>query len=82
MDSPAETATQVEDAAAADVELGLVDHECLRCGTVAAMRFRGLCDPCRDALRDRARGKARAIAVPEYEPRMHVTPNAVALKDD
>ncbi|MFM8302939.1 MAG: hypothetical protein ACKOA9_01370 [Actinomycetota bacterium] len=62
--------------------LSLVDHECLRCATVAPMRFRGLCPQCRDALRERFAGEAREIAVAEYEPKMNVTPNAVALKDD
>jgi hypothetical protein len=46
------------------------------------MRFRGLCPACRDELRARFRGEARDVEVAEYEPTMHVTPNAVALKDD
>jgi hypothetical protein len=28
------------------------------------------------------RGEARDIELAEYEPKMNVTPNAVALKDD
>ncbi len=28
------------------------------------------------------RGEAREIVIAEYEPKMNVTPNAVALKDD
>jgi hypothetical protein len=54
---------------------------CLRCGKVASMRFRGPCPECTAELRDKYRGEARVVAGAEYEPTMHVTPNAVALKD-
>jgi hypothetical protein len=46
------------------------------------MVFRGLCTACRDAVRAGARREGRDVAVAEYEPKMNVTPNAVALKDD
>jgi len=58
------------------------EHECLRCGTLVSMRFAGICPACRDDLHERVRGEAREIDVAAYEPTMHVTPNAVALKDD
>jgi hypothetical protein len=45
-------------------------------------RFYGPCDDCRTALRDAYRAEARTIEVNEYEPKMNVTPNAVATKDD
>jgi hypothetical protein len=54
---------------------------CLRCGTVAPMRFRGPCATCAAELHEKYRGEARVVAGAEYEPAMHVTPNAVALKD-
>ncbi|HTK16849.1 MAG TPA: hypothetical protein VL769_10690 [Acidimicrobiia bacterium] len=54
---------------------------CLRCGAVAPMRFRGPCSKCAAELRDKYRREAREVAGAEYEPTMHVTPNAVALKD-
>ena len=54
---------------------------CLRCGEVAPMRFRGPCPKCAGELREKYRGEARVVAGAEYEPTMHVTPNAVALKD-
>jgi len=54
---------------------------CLRCGAVVPMRFLGPCPECTAALRDKYRGEARVVAGAEYEPAMHVTPNAVALKD-
>jgi hypothetical protein len=55
---------------------------CLRCGEVAEMRFAGPCPSCVEALRDKYRGEHRAVDGAEYEPKMNVTPNAVALKDD
>jgi len=55
---------------------------CLRCGAEAPMRFRGACPSCAAELRDKYRSEGRAIEAAEYEPAMHVTPNAVALKDD
>lgn len=58
------------------------DWDCLRCGRTVSMRFRGLCPECRDAVRAGSRRESREVAVAEYEPKMNVTPNAVALKDD
>jgi hypothetical protein len=46
------------------------------------MRFYGICSPCRDELHTIFDRDAREISVPEYEPKMNVTPNAVALKGD
>jgi hypothetical protein len=54
---------------------------CPRCDRQATARFYGPCDECRDQLRFAQRGEARAVEVAEYEPKMNVTPNAVALKD-
>jgi hypothetical protein len=33
-------------------------------------------------LRDQFRQEGRVIELAEYEPKMNVTPNAVALRDD
>ncbi len=46
------------------------------------MRFRGTCPACAGELRAKYRAEGRVVAGAEYEPTMHVTPNAVALKDD
>lgn len=54
---------------------------CPRCGEEAAARYYGPCDGCRSALRGRLGGEGRAVEVGAFEPRMHVTPNAVASKD-
>jgi hypothetical protein len=63
-------------------DLEPIPFDCLRCGETEPMRFRGLCRTCRDDLRARAARDGREIEVAEYEPKMNVTPNAVALKDD
>lgn len=55
---------------------------CPRCGTEGHSRFYGPCDACRTQLRAAYAGLAREVEVEEYVPKMNVTPNAVALKDD
>ncbi len=72
----------MSDDAAVTLDLEPIEMECLRCRTVAPMRFYGLCVPCRDELRARFSADGRTIEVAEYQPKMNVTPNAVALKDD
>lgn len=57
-------------------------YTCPRCGAASAGRFYGPCDSCRSELRAAYAGEAREVEVAEYEPKMNVTPNAVALKDD
>ena len=56
--------------------------DCPRCGRTVEQRFYGPCDDCRSALRDAFRVEGRVIELAEYEPKMNVTPNAVATKDD
>jgi hypothetical protein len=55
---------------------------CPRCQQPADERFYGPCETCRGALRAALGGAGRAVDSTAYEPAMHVTPNAVALKDD
>jgi hypothetical protein len=54
---------------------------CPRCGSAATGTYYGPCRPCRDALRAAFAGEAREVESEAYEPKMNVTPNAVALKD-
>jgi cytidine deaminase len=54
---------------------------CPRCGAASTEEFYGPCATCRTALRDAYAGDGRAIEAAEYEPKMNVTPNAVASKD-
>lgn len=64
------------------VDLSPIESECLRCHRREAMRVPGLCVGCRDELAERFAPQAREVEVAPYEPTMHITPNAVALKDD
>jgi hypothetical protein len=65
-----------------DVVPELISFTCPRCGSTAAERLYGPCSPCREALRAKYLSAGRVVEVAEYEPKMNVTPNAVALKDD
>jgi hypothetical protein len=63
-------------------DLSPIDQECMRCNAREPMRFAGLCSACRSTLHDTFAAEGRTIEVAAYEPKMNVTPNAVALKDD
>ena len=56
--------------------------DCPRCGASVDQRFYGPCESCRVALRAKFLTVGRDVEVAEYVPKMYVTPNAVALKDD
>ena len=55
---------------------------CPRCAATVESEFYGPCPSCRDQLRASLTRAAKVVDVAEYEPKMNVTPNAVALKDD
>lgn len=59
-----------------------ISFVCPRCTTEVTGRFYGPCDRCREQLRAAYAGLAREVEAAEYVPKMNVTPNAVALKDD
>jgi hypothetical protein len=46
------------------------------------LRFAGPCPACAKGLRVKFQAEGRAVDGGEYVPKMNVTPNAVALKDD
>lgn len=54
---------------------------CPRCRVDVAAAFYGPCAACRDELRASTGGLARAVEAEAYEPKLNVTPNAVATKD-
>jgi hypothetical protein len=60
----------------------LLDITCPRCAAAVRQRFYGPCQSCHDQLRAMFLSEGRVLEVAEYEPKMNVTPNAVALKDD
>jgi hypothetical protein len=55
---------------------------CPRCRRDVDERYYGPCATCRDELRAAFAREARVVEVVEYEPKVNVTPNAVATKDD
>jgi hypothetical protein len=59
-----------------------VELVCPRCGGDVEERYYGPCAACRDELQASFRRERRVVEVAEYEPKVNVTPNAVALKDD
>ena len=60
-----------------------MDFTCPRCGIDADDEYYGPCASCRDQLRAVLRNDARYTDDGAgFEPKMNVTPNAVALKDD
>ncbi len=59
-----------------------IDTTCMRCGQPARLRFAGPCPECVAQLTARFPGVARVVEAEEYTPKVNVTPNAVALKDD
>ena len=54
---------------------------CPRCREQVHQRFYGPCDSCRDELRATVGLDAHEVETEAFEPKMNVTPNAVALKD-
>ncbi len=59
----------------------LIDLTCPRCERAVSQRFYGPCDDCRSALRASLGGEQHELAAVDYEPKMNVTPNAVASKE-
>jgi hypothetical protein len=58
------------------------DLRCPRCDRAIDGDLYGPCPACIDELRVTQRQDARAVEAEVYEPKMNVTPNAVATKDD
>lgn len=56
-------------------------HACPRCRTEVTEAYYGPCATCRAELRTAYAAEAREVAAVDYEPKMNVTPNAVATKD-
>jgi hypothetical protein len=59
----------------------LATFSCPRCGSASQERFYGPCSACRQEMRVAFAGEAREVEAAAYEPKMNVTPNAVALKE-
>lgn len=59
-----------------------MEFTCPRCSSSVEAEFYGPCESCRDQLRASFTREGKVVELAEYEPKMNVTPNAVALKDD
>ena len=59
-----------------------MEFSCPRCQAQTIDHYYGPCSACRSDLVAKYAGLGRAVEVAEYEPKMNVTPNAVALNDD
>ncbi len=60
----------------------LLQITCPRCATECEVEYYGPCGSCREQLKATLRRDAQDLTAVEYEPKVNVTPNAVALKDD
>ena len=60
----------------------MLTFDCPRCHRPTEADLYGPCPSCVGELRARFAGQARDVEVADYEPKLNVTPNAVALKDD
>ena len=60
----------------------MLSVDCPRCHRSVEQQFYGPCERCLGELRAAYQGEATAVDAVAYEPKMNVTPNAVALKDD
>lgn len=58
-----------------------LDFTCPRCNQAVTGRFYGPCGSCSAELRQTYLPTARDVEAPEYEPKMNVTPNAIATKE-
>lgn len=59
-----------------------VEFTCPRCGQSMSHDYYGPCTGCRDEMRIALTRARVEVKVAEYEPKMNVTPNAVAQRDD
>ena len=60
----------------------LLTVDCPRCARTVEQAFYGPCERCLAELRAAYQAEATVAEDVAYEPKMNVTPNAVALKDD
>jgi len=60
----------------------VVEFACPRCQSPSSDEYYGPCQSCRGELVAKFQSDGRVVELAEYEPKMNVTPNAVALKDD
>lgn len=59
----------------------MLSFACPRCSTDVSEEFYGPCAACRGDLRASLGGDFQDVEAAAYEPKMNVTPNAIALKE-
>lgn len=64
-----------------DPDAPTIGFDCPRCAAPIVGAYYGPCPSCRVTLREQLRGERGDEVAAAYEPKMNVTPNAVALKD-
>jgi hypothetical protein len=64
-----------------DEPVAVLDFDCPRCAVAVQEPYYGPCECCRAVLRANLRSEARDVDTAGFEPKMNVTPNAVALKE-
>ncbi len=66
-----------------DVETATGDtgFTCPRCALTVVEEFYGPCTSCRETMRAMHGAEQEEVSADGYEPKMNVTPNAVASKD-
>jgi hypothetical protein len=60
----------------------VLTFDCPRCHRPTEADLYGPCPTCVVELRTRFAGQARDVEVTEYEPKLNVTPNAVAMREE
>lgn len=70
-----------QDPVAGEASQAVSSFGCPRCGSTVESDFYGPCVECRQVLRATVRADARDVESGAYEPKMNVTPNAVATKE-
>lgn len=73
--------TQTPTLSATDPAPDSVGFTCPRCGEQVEARFYGPCPACSQVLQATYQQKKNDVEAPEYEPKMNVTPNAIATKE-
>jgi len=58
-----------------------ISYACPRCASEVTEAHYGPCLSCRTELHARFTGEGQAVEAAAYEPKMNVTPNAVATKE-
>jgi hypothetical protein len=64
-----------------DQPVDLLSFACPRCGTEVTERLYGPCAGCRTELRATLGTEGHELVDGGYDPKMNVTPNAVAVKE-